>query len=215
MDLRQPPSPALVTPLSRGVSTAGWRDLLADTRGASYVEFLIAFLPMLFLFMCIWQFGRILTTRIQCDHAAAAAARAAAVIIAEPEADGRVLHQVSDQTKSQISTAAFASLAPVIAADWISSISLTLPKAPGSKGNDEQTDFTPGGSVFETAPTRMVHVRLVTYFRCALPPADYVMCTHSEDAGWTFPIITEASFPYQGARYDFKQAEPESGAPSS
>lgn len=213
MDPRQSLSPCLATPPSGSVSTARWRELLTDNRGASYVEFLIAFLPMLFLFMCIWQFGRILTTRIQCDHAAAAAARAAAVIIAEPEENGKVLHQVSDDTKSQISIAAFASLAPAIAADWISSISLKLPKSLGSKSNDEQLDFTPTGSVFEVAPTRMVHVRLTTQFRCKLPPADYVMCKHSDDAGWTFPIITEASFPYQGARYDFKPAEPESGAP--
>lgn len=200
--------------LSRAAPLSRWRELASDSRGASYVEFLIAFLPMLFLFMCIWQFGRILTTRIQCDHAAAAAARAAAVIIAEPEADGKVLHKVSDEVRSQISLAAFATLAPVIATGWISSINLTLPKSPGAKGNDEQTDFTPGGVTFEIAPTQMVHVRLTTYFRCALPPADFVMCTHSDDAGWTFPIITEASFPYQGARYDFKPEEG-SGTPPS
>ncbi|HEY5956177.1 MAG TPA: TadE/TadG family type IV pilus assembly protein, partial [Polyangiaceae bacterium] len=181
------------------------RDLARDTRGAAYVEFLIAFLPMFLLFLCIWQFGRITTTRVLCDHAAAAAARAGAVIIAEPEADGKVLHRANEVERSQISTAAFVALAPVIAMDWLSSVTVTLPKAPGAAV--EENDFTPNAGQFEVPPTKMVHVRVAAQFRCSLPPADYLMCRHSADAGWTFPIVAEASFPYQGARYDYKPSD--------
>ncbi|HYQ27499.1 MAG TPA: TadE/TadG family type IV pilus assembly protein, partial [Polyangiaceae bacterium] len=59
--------------------------LAQDSRGAAYVEFLIAFLPIFVLFMCIWQFGQIFTVRVLCAHAANAGARAAAVVVAEPE----------------------------------------------------------------------------------------------------------------------------------
>ena len=99
--------------------------LAQDTRGAAYVEFLIAFLPILVLFMCIWQFGRIFTVRVLCTHAAIAGARAAAVVVAEPEDNGVVIHRITDDKKQQITIAVYAALAPVIASDWLSGLRVT------------------------------------------------------------------------------------------
>ena len=53
------------------------------TRGAVYVEFLIAFLPLLIFFLCLWQVSILYTTKLFVDHAAFSGARAAAVVIAE------------------------------------------------------------------------------------------------------------------------------------
>jgi len=181
--------------------------LAQDTRGAAYVEFLIAFLPIFVLFMCIWQFGRILTVRVLCAHAAIAGARAAAVIVAEPEDDGVVVHQVTDDKKQQITIAVYAALAPVIANDWLSSIEVDFPSTPGGTGSSA-VDLTPKANNFSLAPPTMLHVRVSTRYRCLLPFADRLMCDHASDSGWTFPITAEGSFPYQSARYSYDPPTP-------
>ena len=60
----------------------GWRRCLSrwrrDVRGAVYVEFLIAFLPVYTMFLCLIQLGLLFTVRLVVDHAAENAARAAA-----------------------------------------------------------------------------------------------------------------------------------------
>jgi hypothetical protein len=185
----------------------GPRSLARDTRGAAYVEFLIAFLPILILFMCIWQFGRIFTTRLLCVHAANAGARAAAVVIAEPEDNGTVDHHVTDDKRQQISIAVYAALAPVIASDWISSLDVEFPDTAG--GNDSgAVDLDPKTAPFTIAPPKMIHVRVSAQFRCSLPLANLLMCDHSAGAGFTFPIRAEGSFPYQGAQYFYDPPSP-------
>ena len=56
------------------------------TRGAVYVEFLIAFLPVLIFFMCLWQMSRLYTAGLAVQHAAVTAARSGAVILADDPA---------------------------------------------------------------------------------------------------------------------------------
>jgi Flp pilus assembly protein TadG len=180
--------------------------LARDTRGAAYVEFLIAFLPILVLFMCIWQLGRIFTTRVLCTHAAIAGARAAAVVVAEPEDNGLVVHQVTDDKKQQITIAVYAALAPVLANDWLSSIEVTFPPTRGGGGS---VDLTPNAKNFSLSPPAMLHVRVSARYRCRLPFADLLMCDRGQDSGWTFPITAEGSFPYQSARYAYDPPSPQ------
>jgi Flp pilus assembly protein TadG len=181
--------------------------LAQDTRGAAYVEFLIAFLPILLLFMCIWQFGRIFTVRLLCAHAAVAGARAAAVVVAEPEDDGLVIHQVTADKKQQITIAVYAALAPVIANDWLASVEVDFPAAPGAAGGG--VDLTPSAKNFALEPPTMLHVRVSARYRCRLPFANELMCDSSPDSGWTFPITAQGAFPYQGARYAYDPPTPQ------
>ncbi len=52
-----------------------------DVRGAVYVEFLLVFLPVFLLFLCILELGFLYTGRLVAQHAATRAARAAVVIL--------------------------------------------------------------------------------------------------------------------------------------
>ena len=52
-----------------------------DLRGAVYVEFLLVFLPVFLLFLCILELGFLYTGRLVAQHAATRAARAAVVIL--------------------------------------------------------------------------------------------------------------------------------------
>jgi TadE-like protein len=189
------------------VPRPGTSRLVQDTRGAAYVEFLIAFLPILVFFLCIWQFGRIFSVRVLCAHAAIAGARAAAVVVAEPEDDGVVIHRVTDDKKQQITIAVYAALAPVIANDWLSSVQVDFPATRGAAPSSP-ADLTQPVQNFSLAPVSMLHVRVSTHYRCRLPFADILMCDHTPD-GWTFPITAEGSFPYQAARYSYDPPTPQ------
>jgi Flp pilus assembly protein TadG len=84
--------------------------LAKDTRGAVYVEFLIAFLPFLIMFLCLWQVSILYYAKLMVDHAAFSAARAAAVIVAEPasrvgDSSDSTVNQLTDARKSLIQSA--------------------------------------------------------------------------------------------------------------
>lgn len=182
------PAPAEPTSLTR------------DSRGAVYVEFLIAFLPVFLFFLASWQLGRFYTTRLVVQHAAMSGARAAAVIIAEPEADGSVAHTLSDAKRRSISSAVWIALAPASLQGWVAGVDLRFPSS--ATASDDRTAFTPA----EGTPT-MVHLELHAAFACDLPPVDLFLCERSA-AGFTLPIVARASFPYQGARF---RPEPPTG----
>jgi len=60
-----------------------------DTRGATYVEFLIAFIPVFFLFLGVLQAGLLYTANLVVTHAANSATRAAIVVLPDdPRAYG-------------------------------------------------------------------------------------------------------------------------------
>src|SRR5262245_43112129 len=76
-----PPEPA--TDATPATSPGGRRVSFGDARGAVMVEFLIAFLPVFSLFLCLLQLGLLFAVRLVVEHAATNAARAAAVIIGD------------------------------------------------------------------------------------------------------------------------------------
>lgn len=57
------------------------RSLAADTAGAVYVEFILSFIPLLFMFLGIVQMGLLYAASIAVQHAAVTATRAAAVVL--------------------------------------------------------------------------------------------------------------------------------------
>ena len=54
--------------------------LRSDSRGAVFVEFLIAFLPVYVFFLCVIQLGLLFVVRLVVEHAAVNGARALAVV---------------------------------------------------------------------------------------------------------------------------------------
>jgi len=57
------------------------RSLARDTSGAVYVEFILSFIPLLFMFLGILQMGMLYAASIAVQHAAVTATRAAAVVL--------------------------------------------------------------------------------------------------------------------------------------
>jgi hypothetical protein len=57
------------------------RNFAGDRRGAAYVEFLLAFMPIFTLFMGLLQIAVLYAARIATEHAAARGARSAAVVL--------------------------------------------------------------------------------------------------------------------------------------
>jgi hypothetical protein len=57
--------------------------LETDTRGAVYLEFLIAFLPVVTFFFATWQFTELCAADLVLRRAASAAARAATVVLTD------------------------------------------------------------------------------------------------------------------------------------
>ncbi len=58
-----------------------------DSRGVVYVEFLIAFFPLLVIFLGICQLALIASARLVVQHAALAAARSAIVVLEDSPDD--------------------------------------------------------------------------------------------------------------------------------
>ena len=91
--------------------------LAKDARGAVYVEFLVAFLPFLVFFLCLWQVSILYYAKLMVDHAAFVAARAAAVVVAEcPQnvGDNGNVNTLSSTRQSYVSAAAYVALTPLI-----------------------------------------------------------------------------------------------------
>src|SRR5260370_4166132 len=125
------PPPALVySRMPRGIRTG----LLRDVRGAVYVEFIIAFLPMLVMFLCLWQLSILFTTKLMVDHAAITAARSGAVLVAESakkandSGGASTVNQMTSSRTDLIKHAIDIPLAPLIISGTISSIKVEYPK---------------------------------------------------------------------------------------
>jgi hypothetical protein len=173
--------------------------------GAVYVEFLIAFLPFLTFFLCLWQFSILSVTRLMVDHAAVSAARSAAVIMAEPNyvveptmpdpwsGGGNVL---TPQRGTYVTTAAELALAPLIADGTITSVAVTYPQI---NANGTFTPMVPGGP-----PATMMAVEVVTTMQCQIALADAILCRNNK----TMNVSAQGTFPYQGAYFQYQPPSP-------
>lgn len=171
--------------------------------GAVYVEFLIAFLPLLIFFMCLWQMSRLYTTGLDVQHAAVLAARSGAVVLADDPAryGGEAVGQLTSQRKSAIESAALIPLAPFILDGSVIGVNVTFPSAPGSQS--ERTSYNPSNAsdnVSDNQRVDFVIVRLDVTYRCRIPLADRIAC---DPVTRTRTISREAAYPYQGASFTY------------
>jgi Flp pilus assembly protein TadG len=82
--------------------------LLRDSRGAVFVEQLIAYMPVMFFFMAAWQLIDLCAAHLILQRAASAAARAAVVVLPDDPAfyDGVAKDTFSGKRKEDIELAA-------------------------------------------------------------------------------------------------------------
>jgi hypothetical protein len=170
------------------------RRLITAESGAAYVEFLIAFFPVLILFVGTLQLQLVYLTSLFVSRAAFAGARAAAVFIPQPnEADGRITHEITKQAQVAVEQAVLLAVAPVMLRGWLSDRPfVSFPASPDPKSDAERTSFEDG--------TSMVRVRVYAFYVCHLPPVDTIMCRNIEGKRMIF-LWADGAFPYQRAEY--------------
>jgi hypothetical protein len=200
----------------------GWRRWLSgwrrDARGAVYVEFLIAFLPVYTMFLCLIQLGLLFTVRLIVDHAALNAARAAAVVIGDDEG---VYDYGGQDTKHTVTppdgkrhkvveAAALLTLAPLIVNGVVQAVDVEYPppNEPGGTPQSGTIRFTP----MHGSTVQKVRVRVTVEALCRIGLANRIVCrlhneynTVKDPFGVVLPyqsVRSEAIFPYQGAAYD-------------
>jgi hypothetical protein len=174
-----------------------------DTRGAVYVEFLIAFMPVFVFFLCLLQLALIFSTKLVVEHAATEGARAAAVVFGdEPgpynEATPKV-NTTSKERRRAVRSAVLIALAPLILDDTVVSVSVLYPNSPGGKSVPVDTPIVVRD---QAAGVEMVRVRVEAAAVCKIAIANVIACERLGSSSVRAKTVpAEAVFPYQGANY--------------
>lgn len=163
------------------------RSLLANKRGAVYVEFIAAFMPIFFSFWCLLQSAGLYSAKLVVMHSAYLGARAAAVVLPDDKKkyDGEEVYRADGKRRDAVVRAVQMGAAANLNLIWALA-DVELQGADGKKkgkfGRDE-----------------VVNVKVTIPYRCGLPMADKVVCGF---AGLSF-IQAEAKMVIHGADYDY------------
>jgi hypothetical protein len=188
----------------------GRGSILRDRRGAVFVEFLIAFLPVQVFFLCLIQSAILYSVRLVTEHAAVNGARAAAVVIGDDRAryGGEREHDLPErgQRRDDVRAAVLLTLAPVILNGLVQRVEVFYPE-PNRPDGPNQT-----GTIRYTAMSdqsvQKVRVRVHVESACRIGFASMIVCPSVTQGISSFIVPTrtvraEAIFPYQGASYDY------------
>jgi len=179
-----------------------------DRRGAIFVEFLIAFLPVQVFFLCLVQLAILFSVRLLTEHAAVNGARAAAVVIGDDRAryNNEPENRLPERGKRRedVRDAVLLTLAPMILNGLIQSVNVIYPDPAQVDGpaRPGELRFNPMGP----QSVEKVRIRVEVESACRIGFASMVVCP-SLTAGLTSFLVptrtvrAEAIFPYQGARY--------------
>jgi Flp pilus assembly protein TadG len=187
---------------------------VGDTRGAVYVEFMVAFMPFFLFFLCLWQVAILYWTKLMVDHAAFSAARAAAVIVAEDpnnvgDSSGTA-NTLTNTRASLIQNAAYIALAPLMINGTLDNVSLQYPdptQPPGSADAMMNKQYKPmsGNTVGN------IRVRVTATMQCRIAFANLIMCGNFFQKQFgtfgldpTVSVVGEYPYPYQGAGYTYQ-----------
>lgn len=162
--------------------------LLRDTRAAVYVEFLIAFLPLFVMFMCLLQMAGVHMGKLDALHAAQTGVRAAIVVIPDDPAQYGNVEVGRIEGKRRDAIVKAASL-PLAAVRSIAGIKVTFPSSAG--GSDDLTQVSRGD---------LVRVKVSVIYKCTIPIAKYFVC---DPISTTRKLSGEAALPNQGADYSY------------
>ena len=105
------------------------KTLTQDTRGAVYVELLIAIIPVLTLAMGIFQLTELYTAKVLVDHAAVSAARSAITVFADDPKfyGGEPANEERPRRAAAVRTAALRAMAPFIMDGSLRTADVTFP----------------------------------------------------------------------------------------
>ncbi|CAN5856355.1 hypothetical protein BH11MYX4_BH11MYX4_47420 [soil metagenome] len=179
---------------------AGLRD---DTRGAVYVEFLIAFMPVFVFFLCLLQLALLFSAKLVVEHAAVAGSRSAAVVFGdepgpyhEPSAQPNVM---SKERRKTVRGAVLIALAPLILDDTVVNVGVSYPPSSGAPGAPE------GTPVAGLMGSGMVRVRVDATVVCKIALANVIACEQFGSSTLRVrKVPAEAVYPYQGAKYAYE-----------
>lgn len=173
-----------------------------DTRGAVYVEFLIAFMPVFVFFLCLLQLALLFSAKLLVEHAATEGARAAAVVFGDEAGPyGEPSPQVNTSSKERrraVRSAVLIALAPMILDDTVGSVGVFYPDTAGGK-------TTPAGSPIKARMgDGMVRVRVEAAIVCKIAIANIIACERLGNSTLRVrQVPAESVFPYQGANYAY------------
>jgi hypothetical protein len=178
----------------------GLRD---DTRGAVYVEFLIAFMPVFVFFLCLLQLALLFSAKLLVEHAATEGSRAAAVVFAdEPKPYNEASPKpnvLSKERRKTVRGAVLIALAPLILDDTVAAVHVDYPDGPG--GKDQPAD-TP---IKARTGDAMMRIRVDATVTCKIAIANLLACERFGNSQLrTRTIPAESVFPYQGASYEYE-----------
>jgi len=161
--------------------------LCGDRSGAVYVEFIIAFLPLFFLFCGILQLGMVQLADLVTKHAAVTATRAAIVVLPDDPNfySGAPLNQPVGSRLADITTATTETLQAI---DPKPQVTLNFPSAPG--GSDSRSSF---------GMWDIVRVQVHYTYPCTIPIGNYLVC--GADAKKT--LVGESSMMNQGCNLPY------------
>jgi hypothetical protein len=162
------------------------RELRHDTKGAVYVEFLIAFLPLFVFFLSLCQLAYVQAAHVVVQHAAVMATRGAAVVLPDDPAfyDGEAVGTASGKRLDDIRRAAEIPL-----------------KAAVTGAPDFEITFPNGESVDRNG---LVSVQVELDYPCKVPIGALIVCSPSNGRKKLTGI---SAFPNQGAGYEYAAGE--------
>ena len=203
---------------TNGEPSSGPRSLRANVRGAVYVEFLIAFIPVWVFFLCVVQLGLIFTVRLVTEHAALNGARALAVVGGDEEKKNypgekpNKLVQGGKRMKA-VRSAVLLTFAPLILNGTIQDINVVYPRSEDREGKGQTGNIDLTSLVMKGTTISKVRVRVEVSAGCRLALAGTIACNTLSrllDPTQKFnvfiptvPVRAEAVFPYQGASYEY------------
>lgn len=158
------------------------------TRGAVYVEFLIAFLPIFIFFESLVQLAGLYAAQLVVAHAAETAARAAIVVLPDDPKfyDDVPVNHCTGRRRADIVQAA---TVPLRAIQSIIAVRVTFPSGPFS--HDDRKRF---------GPHELVRVKVQASYKCNVPLAGRLVCNPLTG---TRILAAEAALPNNGARYAY------------
>ena len=150
-------------------------------RGAVLAEFIIAFMPIIAMSLCVAQLSRYAIARLAVMHAAEVSVRACAVIIdPDPGHEKQV-----DGPDSDVQTAAHIAMKPFGGDLGGTEIHISDPTCTHDEGLDVNGN---GGTDTVTIDAK---------YTCTIPLARWIVCGGGSK-NWT----VTAMFPHQGAKYE-------------
>lgn len=182
--------------MSPDASRAGLRD---DTRGAVYVEFLIAFMPVFVFFLCLLQLALLFSAKLLVEHAATEGARAAAVVFGDEAGPynepSPQLNTISIERRRAVRSAVLIALAPMILDDTVASVGVTYPDGNGKS-------MPNGAPITARMGDGMTRVRVEARLVCKIAIANVIACDRLGNSALRVKDVpAESVFPYQGANY--------------